>query len=114
MTRPPRAGPPPPGPHTRGKARRGTTPPPPPPRGPLAPGHERAVQAEQDHHADDRADEAAEVELVVVADAEQAGEDEEPDERAGQSEQDGGEEAHRIAAGHEQPAEEPGDDAEDD
>jgi len=50
---------------------------------------ERAVEPEQEHHADDGADEAAEVEHVVVADAEQLGEEEEPDEGARETEQDG-------------------------
>src|SRR4051794_8282968 len=60
---------------------------------------EGAVQPEQDHHADDRADEAAEVEHVVVADAEQLREDEEADDGSGEAEQDGGEEAHGVLAG---------------
>jgi hypothetical protein len=40
---------------------------------------DRAVDAEQDHRADDGADEAAEVERLVVADAEQLREQEEAD-----------------------------------
>ena len=40
---------------------------------------EGAVEPEQDHHADDRADQAAEVEDLVVADAEQLREDQEAD-----------------------------------
>jgi len=38
-----------------------------------------AVEAEEDHHADDGSDEAAEIECLVVADAEKLGEDEEAD-----------------------------------
>ena len=75
---------------------------------------QHAVDPEQDHHADDGADEAAEVEHGVVADAEHLGEDEEADDRAGEAEQDGGEEPHRVLAGHQQAADEAGDDAEDD
>jgi hypothetical protein len=83
-------------------------------RGARAPGEHRAVDPEKDHHADDGADEPAEVEFVVVADVQQAGEDEPADERAGEAEQHRGEEAHGVAAGHQEPADEPGDDAEDD
>src|SRR3954453_2989249 len=64
---------------------------------------DEAVEAEQDHHADDRSDQPAEVEHLVVADPEQLGEDEEADDRAAQSEQDRGDETHFVLTWHQQP-----------
>src|SRR5204862_5893084 len=66
---------------------------------------------EQDHHADDGADQPAEVEHLVVPDPEELGEDEEADHGAGEAEQHRGDESHLVAARHEQPPDVPGDDA---
>src|SRR5918997_2559965 len=82
-----------------------------------APEHE-ARDREDDDDADDGAEQAAEVEGIVVADAEAAGEDEIADERADESEHDRREPRHRAAealervVGHERPADEAGDEAE--
>jgi hypothetical protein len=59
----------------------------------------RAVGQQQQHGADDGSDEAAEVEGLVVADAEQLREDQEADERAGEAEQDRDDEAAGILPG---------------
>src|SRR4051794_5539827 len=80
----------------------------------VALGADHAEGAEDDHDADDRREQAAEIEHLGVADAQQVREDQPADDRACQPQQEGGEEAHPVVAGHDQPPGEAGDDAEDD
>src|SRR5215217_652324 len=72
---------------------------------------DQAVKAQQDHHAEDGSEEPAEIEGVVVADAEQLGEDQEADHGAAQSKQHRRDKSHLVLPGHQQPADVAGDDA---
>src|SRR5215218_6892482 len=72
------------------------------------------VEAEQRHHAEDRSNQPTEIEHLVVADVQQLGEDQESDDRAAELEQHRRDEAHLVAARHEQPAQVARDDSEDD
>src|SRR5688572_31552619 len=67
-----------------------------------------AVQAEQDHHADDRAHQTTQVERVFVADPETESEDHPTERRAREAQQDGDEETARIVTRHECLADEAG------
>ena len=69
---------------------------------------------QHEHRADDGADDAAEIELVAVADPEQVGEDHPADERAGDADGDSGDEAHGVRTGQQRPSQEPRNDADDD
>src|SRR5215204_5860817 len=73
-----------------------------------------AVDRKHDHRSDHGADDAAEVELVVIADPEDGREEEEADERAGDPCDHGADEPHWIRARQEQATQVTGDDADDD
>src|SRR4051812_31330161 len=82
--------------------------------GPAAPTRDRAPHQQDEHRPDDGADDAAEVELVIVPDPEDLREDEVADQRADDPEDHGLYEPHGVAAGQQQAAEVAGDDADDD
>src|SRR3954467_4380351 len=82
--------------------------------GSVAPPRDRAPHQQDEHRPDDGADDAAEVELVVVPDPEDLREEEVADERADDPEDHGLYEPHGVAAGQQQAAEVAGDDADDD
>src|SRR3954453_3216887 len=75
---------------------------------------EHAQQEQHDHRSDDRADDAAQIELVRVADPEHPGEKEVADERADDADGDRRDEAHRVVARKQRTTEVPGNDADDD
>src|SRR5687767_7124291 len=72
------------------------------------------IDEEQDHRADHRPDKPAEDELVLIADAQELGEDQVTHECAGDSEHRGHEETHALLAGKQRPGQEARDDAKDD
>src|SRR4051794_34774031 len=69
-----------------------------------------AQDQQHDHGADNGPDDAAEVELVLVADPEDEREERPPDERADDADDDRLDEAHGVVAGQKSPSEIPGDD----
>src|SRR3954447_9161771 len=73
-----------------------------------------AEHEQHEHRAEDGADDAAEIELVLIADPEQVGEQHPAHERADDADDDRGAEAHRVVARKQGATQVAGDDADDD
>jgi hypothetical protein len=72
------------------------------------------IEAEKDHHTDNRPNESTQVEHAVITDTQQFGENEKAHDRSSKAEQHRGEEPHLVASWHQQAADIAGHDAEDD